>query len=204
MPKSDLHNAKGGVKISLLVVVIFAGGVWYGAEHGWFNEVGSDYTLDVIAQQRQEEEQKIRTHTSEKIAAAEYSEVFKNDKYKFSLFYPAGLTAVNFQDGNGETFLFQDSSAKVGFQIYVTPVEDASIQVITKELILKDIPDMQISDDQPVLLGENGKGLAFIETTGGEKRRQVWFAVGGYLYQITAPIESDGLLQKTLNTMKFN
>src|SRR3989344_661827 len=105
MPKSDLHNAKGGVKISLLVVVIFAGGVWYGAEHGWFNEVGSDYTLDVIVQQRQEEEQKIRTNTSEKIAAAEYSEVFKNDKYKFSLFYLVGLRALIFQAGKGEIFL---------------------------------------------------------------------------------------------------
>ena len=202
MPKSDLHNAKGGVKILLLVVVIFAGGVWYGVEHGWFNEVGSDRTLDVIARQRQEEQQ-TRAQTSEKIASTEYSELFKSDKYKFSLSYPEGLTVTNFSDGNGETFLFQDSSAKVGFQIYVSPLEDTSVKTITKELILKDIPDMVIGEDQPVLIGEGGIGVAFVETSGGEKRRQVWFSMAGNLYQITAPIESDGLLQKVINGWGF-
>ena len=198
MKKHTFNN--GGIRFWILILVIVAVAVVAAASKLFRT---GEQPIGASSAQTLEQTSKNRAAISKQIAAQEYGEVFKSDKYKFSLSYPEGLTVTNFSDGNGETFLFQDSSAKVGFQIYVSPLEDTSVKTITKELILKDIPDMVISEDQPVLIGEGGIGVAFVETSGGEKRRQVWFSMAGNLYQITAPIESDGLLQKVLNGWGF-
>ncbi len=120
----------------------------------------------------------------------------------FSFQYPKSFHVSGFSEGEGEIILIQNTSNVLGFQIYAVPFSgDAS--ALTAQNIKKDIPDISMQDPQPVTVTGGGKGITFISDSLNIKTREVWFVTKGYLYQITANLNSEPILLEVLKTFTF-
>ncbi len=131
---------------------------------------------------------------------------YSNEQFNFSLSMPGNFEARQLaEDGSGATtILFESTDRADGVQIIVSPF-DEDLRELTAERIQQDVPDLVISDPQPVEIGENYKGLAFKsdnEAFDGASR-EVWFVFRGNLYQISTYERLDTLLQKIFSTWKF-
>jgi len=136
---------------------------------------------------------------------------YANYKYKFSLEYPKELKTESFLEKDGsEIILFKSddlvNSPKVGFQIFIIPFTGDGI--LTKERILRDLPNVFIEDFKPILLGTltNKQQEAFLFWSRDPvlgKTREVWFTRGEYLYEITTYEHLDSWLAKILSTWRF-
>ena len=128
--------------------------------------------------------------------------LYTNKRYRISFNYPSAFSVSSEVNNQGEVIIVHDALSTSGFQAYVTVYRDPDT-TITKAKLLQNIPDLVIKNEQEVLVGPSGKGLAFVSETYGQEVREVWFAVRGYLYQITAPITSDEVLKQVLNSWQF-
>lgn len=134
---------------------------------------------------------------------------YSNPAYKFSLKMPADFTASDIPadpDGTPETIVLQDKNGN-GIQIVVSPFDEDTngSYTLTQARILQDVPDMQITDPQPIQVGNNYTGLAFKsdnEAFGGASR-EVWFVFRGNLYQISTYERLDDLLKGIFQTWQF-
>src|SRR3989344_1186592 len=100
---------------------------------------------------------------------------YKNDQFGFSFGYPEGFNISAFDEPGP----------------------------ITKERILKDIPDMVISNEKEILVGgERALSFTSKDELGGETR-EIWIARGGYLYQITGYKNFEKELLEIMGTWKF-
>jgi hypothetical protein len=185
--------------LAFLVIALVVGGVWYaGSKIGVFAPTAAIPTDDAQKQSLAQE-----------FNAVPLTEKYQNAQYGFSFNYPKGFEMNSFnEDVEGDTVttvLAQDPSKTIGFQIYVSPFDDSDPN-ITPERIKQDIPDIQVTDQQEVRLGNSSKGLAFMsaESNGGTPHREVWFVFNKNLYQITASVAADKILQSVLNTWKFD
>jgi hypothetical protein len=149
-------------------------------------------------------EEKIPTDT---IAPAEMSKTYADEEYKFSFKYPEAFTVNtipnDMPDQSGKLIVVQNSTGQ-GFQMSITPT-DGEVTVLTPERIHQDLPDLAIHEPQEVIIGDGGKGLAFIsdnETFSGGSR-EVWFVYGGAFYQISTYKRYDPFLQAVLQTWEF-
>ena len=128
-------------------------------------------------------------------------QTFRHPEFGFSFSYPEGFTASLLDSSEGgHTVLVQNTERKAGFQIHLEAYDDPDT-VITAERLARDIPEMKIKEPQDIVIGAAARGLAFIASDTGT--REVWFIFGGTLYQLTAPIENDVLLQRVLDTWNF-
>jgi len=134
--------------------------------------------------------------------SSELTKSYSNENYKFSLLYPDGLIPSYIETEEGEIVIFTGTEKNYGFQIVISYF-DESADVLTAERIKKDTSITTI-DPQEVLLGENGRGIAFLDSEGDSSYRQIWFVIGGNMYQITAHISFDAVLKKVMNTWEFN
>ena len=128
---------------------------------------------------------------------------FRHESAGFSFSYPEGFTVSRLpsaEGGGGETIVIQDTKRQAGFQIHLEPYDDPDTN-ITAERLERDISEMKVKDPQEVLIGSVGKGLAWVASDTGT--REVWFIFGGTLYQLTAPLSNDTLLQRVLTTWRF-
>ncbi len=131
-------------------------------------------------------------------------DMYTNRTYGFSLQMPEGFVAAELpSDGTGSAITLQDAGGQ-GIQIYITPdVGDA--RVIRGRDVKSQIPDMEVSNEQEVEIGNDHRGVAFMsdnEAFGG-KSREVWFVFKGDLYQISTYARLDPLLQAMFGTWKF-
>src|SRR3990167_10120897 len=89
---------------------------------------------------------------------------YKNDQFGFSFGYPEGFNISDFDDGGGKIILVKNVGSSVsnnsdnGFQIFIAAFDEPG--PITKERILKDIPDMVIVGEQYIDIGGE-KALSF-------------------------------------------
>lgn len=137
------------------------------------------------------------------------SKDYVNQTYGFALKMPEDFAPqeVAAQDGfEGTTILLQNTKGD-GIQIVISPFDEdtGSGYALSQERILKDIPDMKMSDVQPVEVGQNYKGLAFKSDNDafGGSSRAVWFVFKGNLYQINTYERLDNLLQAMFGTWQF-
>lgn len=132
------------------------------------------------------------------------SETYKNTTYHFSFDYPKGLKPSAFRspDNSGDVILVADLQTGIGMQIFITPFDEPS-SVFTIERIKKDAPSLVMINPKSFFVG-SGNGVAFFDGNEADANCQVWFVVGKYLYQITAPKRFDNTLQRILNTLKFD
>jgi hypothetical protein len=131
------------------------------------------------------------------------SEKYENTEHKFTLLMPKGFSARESELEGVDTVVFENDKSE-GIQIIVSPFDD--VKELTKSMIQADIPDMKVSDEQPVEIGNDYKGLAFRsdnEAFDG-RSREVWFVFSGKLFQISTYERFDPLLQAMFSTWQFN
>ena len=135
---------------------------------------------------------------------------YTNSMYNFSLKMPADFTASDIPadpDGTPETIVLQDQNGN-GIQIEISPFDEdtSGSYTLTQARILQDVPDMQITDPQPLVVGPNYTGLAFESDNPafGGASREVWFVFKGNLYQISTYDRLDDLLKSIFQTWQFN
>ena len=132
------------------------------------------------------------------------SQIFTHSDLHFSFSYPAGFTTSRLSKiEGGETIVVQNLTQRAGFQIHLEVYDDQDTDITLQRLNI-DISEMIVNEPREVLIGlggNAGKGLAFI--AGDSGTREVWFIFRGILYQITAPLSNDTLLQRVLATWTF-
>lgn len=142
---------------------------------------------------------------SESALASENAQEYKDAKHSFSFLYPKGYTSSLTSDPDGnDIIVIEDSEKKTGFQVTVSPFDETESN-LTVERIHQDIPDLSIREPQEVLVGANGKGIAFLSDNGNYdgNSREVWFVYKGFLYQISTYASLDPLLKSVFSTWKF-
>lgn len=134
---------------------------------------------------------------------------YRNATYRFSLRVPAGYTAQELPGagGAGETVVLSSKNGD-GIQIAISPFDEDTGQgyTLTRERILKDLPGLTITQEQPIDIGDNYRGLAFLgdnQAFGGASR-EAWFVFDGNLYQISTYARLDDLLKAIFATWQFN
>ncbi len=133
---------------------------------------------------------------------------YSNSHYGFAVKMPEDFAAqeVSGVVEAGDTVLLQNSKGD-GIQIIVSPFDEdtSGSYTLTKERILQDIPDLQISDEQVLNVGPNYKGVAFMSDSDefGGSSRAVWFVFKGNLYQINTFSRLDNLLKAMFGTWNF-
>mgnify|MGYP001582339838 FL=1 len=138
---------------------------------------------------------------------------YKNDTYHFSLSMPEDFSVQELpaDDTGGKAIVLQNSKGD-GVQILVTPYSDDT-RDLTADDVRASIPDMEVRDEQPVEIGSDYTGVAFMSDNDafGGASREVWFVYPEcnrgvckpQLYQISTYAHLDSLLQAMFGTWKF-
>lgn len=140
----------------------------------------------------------------EHMVVPELTQSYRNETYHLAFKYPEGYIVREVVSDTSTTILIENPSDNKGIQIYITPYADKDT-TITEERVLNDVPDIDVEDPQPILLGSAGEGLAFKsdnEEFGGDAR-EAWFVVAGNLYQITTYAAYDEVLKAIFATWSF-
>ena len=138
------------------------------------------------------------------------SSEYKNDQYGFSFGQPDGFNISDFEEGGGKVILVKNVGSSVsnnsnnyenGFQIFIAAFDEPG--PITKERILKDIPDMVISNEKEILVGGE-RALSFTSQDDlGNETQETWLVHSGNLYQISVFPSFEKELLKIIKTWKF-
>lgn len=133
------------------------------------------------------------------------TEEYANEQYRFSLSFPEGFSVgeLPVDEAGGTAIIIQNEKGE-GIQIYVVP-SGGGQKILSAEDIRASIPDMAIDAPEPVAIGNEHQGVAFLsnnEAFGGASR-EVWFYFRGNLYQISAYARQDILLKAMFATWKF-
>lgn len=132
------------------------------------------------------------------------TELYTNSIYNFSLNIPADFS-VQESDLNGSHTIVFESAKSEGIQIVVSPYNEKGVRMLTKEMIQAAIPDLKITDNQVLDVGESYRGLAFKsdnEAFDGDSR-EVWFIFKDNLFQISTYSRFDELLKAMFATWEF-
>lgn len=138
------------------------------------------------------------------VPAPSLTDEYKNEEFRFSLSTPEDFTVTEIpDDGGGKAIVLQNSIGQ-GIQILVTPYQD-DVRVLTADDVRASIPDMQVSEEQPVEIGAEHTGVAFKSDNEAFEgaSREVWFIFRGHLYQISTYARLDPLLRAMFGTWKF-
>ena len=137
--------------------------------------------------------------------------VYRDSVRKFSFAYPEDTTATHFKEGDeGETILVREkdgnnnspANKKKEFQIFISAFDESS--PLTKQRILKDVPDLKIENPQDLILNGNTPALMFFSDNPSiGSTREVWFVRNGELYQIATHAELDAWFAGIMSTWKF-
>lgn len=141
------------------------------------------------------------------IEGLSFSERYEYEDAHISFAHPTDTSIETVPAEDGDVIIVRHTTSDNIFQIYIKPITEKYLD-ITADRLKKEVPDLIFRDPREVIMGDSGKGLAFIskendDSSGDLEKREVWFALGGFLYQISAPLESDAFVQKVLNTWEF-
>lgn len=123
---------------------------------------------------------------------------YTDKKYNFSFDYPAFVTVGSFKEGVGDMILIQTKDNKASAQIFIIPFDEPV--AISKERILKDLPNMVIKDERNGAVGGH-PAIAFLgkhETLGDTY--EIWFTRDGNLYQIITKVSTFQFLINIIKT----
>lgn len=130
---------------------------------------------------------------------------YENKRYAFSLRMPDGFFAQELPtDESGvDTVVLQNERGE-GIQIRISPFDD--IQTLSPEMVREQIPDMEVSESEPVAIGPEHTGVAFLSDNEAFEgaSREVWFVYRGNLYQISTYARLDTLLKAMFATWIFS
>lgn len=136
-------------------------------------------------------------------ASVPLTEQYSHPVYPFSFKYPEGFTVNTTQGVDGEMLVVQNAKGQ-GFQMRMQLI-DEDIKDITVEMIQQDLPDILIKDPQDLLIGQSGKGVAFVSNDPffGGSSREIWFVYKKVFYQITTYLTYDPILKRIFETWEF-
>ena len=135
--------------------------------------------------------------------ARKESKAFEYRKTGLSFSHDSEHTVRVVSDQGIDTIVVQsESDTSKGLQISVLPYEDDP-STLTFQKIMSDIPDMKVERPQVGTLPFGSQALSFETGDGALRTREVWFARAGYVYQMSAPIGSSGLIESTIASMSF-
>lgn len=117
----------------------------------------------------------------------------------FSFRYPEKLELSKSQDGGGEIIAVEND--KFGFQIFVLPFNEPG--PITTERILKDLPNMKISNPAEADLGGAESLVLYGHIEGLGETFEVWVIYKDKLYQIMTSRVQEKALLEVLYTWKW-
>src|SRR3989338_6495017 len=132
------------------------------------------------------------------------TETYTSPYYGFAYKYPKGFNATELDDDSGNTVLVQNAEEKKGFQVYITPFDEA--EPLNGVRILEDLPASEVIDPKDVLIGEEKtiNAVIFLSTNSSfGKTREVWFVRDGFLYQVTTYEGQDNFIGPIVETWKF-
>ena len=126
----------------------------------------------------------------------------------FSFVYPASLTVSSFgsvYDAAGETILLQSDGGKKGLQILVTTFDEDI--TLSAARIHHDISDLTMSEVSTRTIGTGEKTAQAVVFTSTNsfmgKSLEAWFVREKRLYQVSAPVEAQGLFNSIIISWEF-
>jgi len=129
--------------------------------------------------------------------------LYIDSQYGFLFQYPKGFTVTKFSETeDSNTILIQKKETNQGFQIFISSFDEPG--PLTKERILKDLPDLVIKNPEQRVLKNGAVALIFFseESSIGETR-EIWFINNGFLYQVSTRKELDNLTAQMFKTWEF-
>ena len=142
------------------------------------------------------------TTTMGVVEAPDHSELYRNDHYRFSLYYPEMLVLEEYDEGgDARTLVFSDPETGYGFQIFIIPYAEDSV---TSERFRQDSPSGVFKEPLNVLI-DGAPATAFFSSNSimGDTR-EVWIINGGYLYEVTTFKEFDDWFVPIMETWRFH
>jgi hypothetical protein len=125
---------------------------------------------------------------------------FRDEFYKFQLFYPAEMAAhIHKEGGSASTITFTDPNG-AGFQLFIVPYGEPAI---SEARFKKDVPSGVI-EQQTTTSIDGMQGVKFYSHNAvmGDTR-EVWFIGRGFLYEFTTYKELDALAETVLQSWQF-
>lgn len=129
-------------------------------------------------------------------------QLYVPDEYPFSLFYPETLEVSFFDEGGrAATITFEDAAGDRGFQIFIVPHVG---EEVGEERFLQDAPSgVRANLRDATVHGAvgayfNSHDLVLGTTT------EVWFARGGFLYEVTTTEGLAPLVEEVLQTWRWD
>ncbi len=183
--------------IVLTVLVALAGGYWYLMRSSSISSVSTSITPITPLTP-------VSPATTPYVAPA-LTTPYTNGTYHFSLKLPDSFTAKEIPDaqGQGTSIVIQDSAGQ-GIQIAISPFEE-DLHHLTAERIQQDVPDMTMTDVEPIQIGSDYSGVVFHSNNdafGGDSR-EVWFVYQKNLYQVSTYARLDPLLRSIFSSWRF-
>lgn len=133
---------------------------------------------------------------------------YENSENDFIFSYPEKLKVTETPLGGiegapaGKVILVESGELGKGFEIIVLPFDEAG--PITKERILKDLPNLVIQKEKRVSVGEGIDALSFeSETSDIGPTYEVWFIHKGSIYQARTYRDFGPIMEEILKTLKF-
>ena len=130
-------------------------------------------------------------------------ERYVNSQFGFSFEKPRDFNIGEFPEGDNYVVLAQQAQ-KNAFQIFITPNMAQEDIALTRDVLVKNIPGIQIENEKEIKIGE-ANGLFFQSENpafGGEST-EAWFIYKGNLYQLSGYIEAMPIVEEVIKTWKF-
>lgn len=126
---------------------------------------------------------------------------YRNEHYRFALFYPQGLTVKTYDEGNGaSTITISNSDESQALQIFVVPYDKTQVDQARFEM---DEPSGVIVQPTNIQIGGAAAVMFFGNNSIMGDTREVWFVHGGYLFEVTTYKELDAWLSQIMATWQF-
>lgn len=199
-----MRNTKIKIFIAIAVIVLASAAFYFAKDRMTAIPFSDFFTVDKSQ----------KTEKADNVEISKY-QIYTNPKYGFSFSHSKELNVSEFSEEGADVVLVKDATGD-GFQIFITPFDElprlrsgqagppavSSSNPITKERILKDIPNMVISNDKIISVsGESA--LSFKSKDESGETLEIWFIRGGNLYQITVLPDFEKQISQILGTWKF-
>jgi len=184
---------KARIAVGIVAVVLAGAGLWFVTNINGHNTTSAP--VDGVVSTTS-----ARVLKPPREAPAGFHE-YRNEHYRFALFYPSDL-AVNLHDeGMGaSTITFQNTDSGKGFQIFVVPY--AAPQV-SPERFKKDVPSGVRKESANVTVDGALGTMFFSEQSLLGLTREIWVIHDGYLFEISTLKPLDNWLQSIMASFEF-
>jgi hypothetical protein len=126
---------------------------------------------------------------------------YRNEQYRFALFYPQELAVKTYDEGNGaSTVTISNSDESQSFQIFIVPYDKTQVDQARFKM---DEPSGVLGQPTNVVVGGAQAVMFFGNNAIMGDTREVWFVRGGYLFEVTTYKDLDAWLSQIMATWEF-